>query len=239
MDHWGAIFICMNQPTNPWPIVGAILVAGAVIALAVFYSRPGSPAPSGGSLAGSAANPNVFNVSADDDTVLGDPNAPVTVIEFGDYQCPFCERFFRDVEPALREKYVKTGKVKFVYRDFAFLGDESRWAASASECADEQGKFWAYHDLLFERQRGENQGTFVKENLKRFASELGLERSQFDGCLDSEKYAQEIDKDLDDAKATGVSGTPTTFINGQLVRGALPLSEFERIIEAELAKAIQ
>ena len=221
---------------NPWPIVGAIIVAGGLIALAVFYSQPAPPLSNTSNIApDNNSGANALAASVDDDTLLGDPNAPITFIEFGDYQCPFCTRFFNEVESTLRDKYVKTGKMKFVYRDFPFLGDESRWAALASECADEQGKFWEYHDLLFVRHRGENQGTFTKDNLKRWAGELGLNQGQFDACLDSEKYAEEIKKDLEDARAAGVEGTPTAFINGEIVRGALPLSDFERIVEAKLA----
>ncbi|KKW28858.1 MAG: DsbA oxidoreductase [Parcubacteria group bacterium GW2011_GWB1_52_7] len=161
----------------------------------------------------------------------------MTVVEFSDFQCPFCGRFYKNVEPRLLDEYVKTGKVRFVYRDFAFLGDESTWAAEAAECADEQGKFWEYHNYLFERQNGENQGAFSKVNLKSFAKAVGLEGSKFDQCFDGGKYTAEVEKDLADARALGVNATPTSFINGVKVTGAVPYESFKVSIEEALANA--
>jgi protein-disulfide isomerase len=165
---------------------------------------------------------------------LGNPKAKVTVVEFGDYQCPFCGRFYKTTEQQLKEEYVKTGKARFVWRDYAFLGEESFWAADAARCANDQGKFWEYHDLLFERQAGENEGAFAKENLKRFARELGLDGNAFDSCLESTKHRIEIESDVKDGSAYGVSGTPTTFINGQKVVGAVPYEQIKVIIDAAL-----
>ncbi len=135
--------------------------------------------------------------------------------------------------------YIQTGKVRFGYWHFAFLGQESFWAAEASECAAEQGKFWEYHDLLFERHQGENVGTYSKENLKRFAAELGLDTERFNECLDSGKYADLVRADTITARSLGVRSTPTFLINNRPVIGALPFEFFQQIIEAELERASQ
>ena len=224
----------MDEQTNKYLIPGAIVFAGAVIAVAVLYSVNGSPPKNidADNTAAIAALPMVTS----DDFVLGDANAPVTVIEYGDFQCPFCGKFFKDTESVLRENYIKTGKIKFIYRDFAFLGQESLWAANAARCAGEQGKFWEYHDYLYNNQRGENQGAFSKDNLKGFASVLGLDNGKFSVCLDSEKYLEEIKKVTKDGASAGVQGTPAVFINGKINVGALPTATFTQIIEDELSK---
>src|SRR5512136_1838566 len=122
--------------------------------------------------------------------------------------------FATDVERQLEDTYVKTGKMKFVYRHMAFLGNESQWAAEASECASEQGKFWEYHDKLFASQKGENQGAFSKDNLKKFAADLKLDTAKFNQCFDSGKYADKIKQSNAAAQQLGVSGTPTVFVSG-------------------------
>jgi len=118
------------------------------------------------------------------------------------------------VERQLEDKYVKTGKIKFVYRVMSFLGEESQWAAEAAECAGEQSKFWEYHDAIFANQKGENQGAFSKDNLKQFAADLKLDTAKFNQCLDSGKYTDKVKKSNDDASKLGVSSTPTILLNG-------------------------
>jgi protein-disulfide isomerase len=132
--------------------------------------------------------------------------------------------------------YVKTGVVRFGYLHFAFLGPESGWAAEASECADEQGKFWEYHDLLFARHGGENQGAFSKDNLKKFAADLKLNTGTFNTCLDSGKYASVVQADAEFLQSLGVQSTPTFLINATPIAGALPFDQFQKIIESEKAK---
>ena len=219
---------------NKFLIPGAIIAAGLIIAVAVIYSVNSPSRPNAGSnkTAAVASLPAVTS----GDFVLGDQNAPVTFIEYGDYQCPFCGKFFKETEPVLREKYIKTNKVKFIYRDFAFLGPESTWAANAARCAGEQGKFWEYHDYLFSNQRGENQGTFSKDNLKSFAAALSLDKDKFSACVDGDKYVGEIQKQTKTGGEAGVQGTPANFINGILYAGALPVANFTQIIESELNK---
>lgn len=147
---------------------------------------------------------------------LGKKSAKVQLVEFGDFQCPYCGQFFNLIEPQLRKDFINKGDVIFAYRDFAFLGPESQDAALATRCASEQGKFWPYHDLLYSRQNGENQGAFKVENLKRFASELKLNQNKFDACLDGKKYTTQVEKDLSFGQNQGVNGTPTLFVDGQL-----------------------
>ncbi len=117
----------------------------------------------------------------------------------------------------------------------AFLGEESQWAAEASECAADQGRFWEYHDLLYARQKGENQGAFRKENLKQFATELGLDAQAFDACLEGGKYTSRVKADTAFARSLGISGTPAFLINGRPLLGAQPFEAFRAVIEAELA----
>jgi len=228
-----------SQP-SPYLIPGSILVAGALIAGAVIYGGLSSGAkPSKGvATVGAGGSREVAPIKnlEDNDPILGNPKAKVTLVEFGDFQCPFCGRFFSTTEKQIIDKYVKTGKVKFIYRDFAFLGQESEWAAVATECAKEQGKYWQYHDYLYTHQDGENKGAFAKDNLKSFARELGLNSGQFDSCLDSDKYLEEVRKDTEDGRKAGVGGTPTNFINGRVITGAVPFEQFEQMIEEELKK---
>lgn len=164
----------------------------------------------------------------------GDSNAPVTIVEFGDFQCPFCGRFSTDTEPQIDEAYIQSGKVRFGYFNFAFLGQESNWAAEAAECASDQNKFWEYHDMLYSSQSGENQGAFNKDNLKKFAEDLGLDTSAFNECFDSGKYAQLIQEESSTASSMGVRSTPTFFINGQAVVGAQPFEIFQQTIDSFL-----
>ncbi|MBR9678484.1 MAG: DsbA family protein [Nanoarchaeota archaeon] len=181
-----------------------------------------------------ALQPNV-QVSVDDDPVKGSANAPVTIVEFSDFECPFCARFYEQTMGLIDENYIQTGKVKLVFRDFPLAFHENAQKASeAAECADEQGKFWEYHDSLFENQ-GEWSSIGVNK-FKEYAQELGLNTEKFDACLDSGKYASEVQKDLSDGQGYGVSGTPTFFVNGIKIVGAQPYSAFQQLIEQELAK---
>lgn len=170
-------------------------------------------------------------VSADDDPALGDKNAPVTIVEFSDFQCPFCARFHQQTFPQINEEYVKKGKVRFVYRDYPLPFHQfAQKASEAAECADEQGKFWEYHNKIFENQQG-----LGADNLKKWAVDLRLDTKKFNDCLDSGKMAAEVQKDLQDGSSYGASGTPAFFINGKLISGAQPYQAFKQAIDAELA----
>lgn len=161
----------------------------------------------------------------------GDPKAPVTVIEFGDFQCPFCGRYAADTAPQVEQQYIKAGKVRFGFVNFAFLGSESTWAAEAAECAADQNQYWEYHDKLYSSQSGENQGAFNKDNLKEFAKDLGLNTQTFNDCLDSGKYTALVQSDTSFSSSLGVQSTPTFVVNGQSVVGAQPFEVFQQTID--------
>jgi len=196
-----------------------------------------SLAPLGGSQPSGTGNngqgqPSAVAASADDDPVLGLKDAPVEIIEFSDFQCPFCGKFFSETLPLLKQKYIDTGKAKIIFRDFPLgFHQFAQKAAEASECADEQGKYWAMHDKIFG-----NQSALDTASLKKYAQEIGLDTAKFNACLDSGQFASEVQKDLADGQSYGVSGTPSFFINGISLVGAQPFSAFEQIIESELAK---
>ncbi len=169
-------------------------------------------------------------VSVDDDPAHGPADAPVVMIEFSDFNCPYCGRFARETLPLLRENY--DGRIHFVYRDFPILGDSSLQAAVAAECADDQGAFWGFHDLLFENQRGFNQEMFI-----RFGEALELDIEQFTTCQNDSATRDEVIADYTEADRLGVGGTPTFFINGRRVVGAQPYEVFQSVIDEELASA--
>lgn len=170
-----------------------------------------------------------MEVGVDDDPALGPEDAPVVIVVFSDYECPYCTKAEETIKKVL-EAY--PDKVRFVLRDFPLPNHKNaQKAAEASECADEQGKFWAYHDKLFA-----NQQALSLQDLKRYAQELGLESAVFNQCLDSGRYLQEVEKDLKDGQSYGVASTPTFFINGQKLVGAQPLEAFKEIIDQKLGQ---
>ena len=163
-------------------------------------------------------------IGVDDDPVLGSPDAKVLMIEFGDYQCPSCRMFWKDIEPRLKKDYIDTGKVKLVFRDFPLMQihPEALLSAMAVDCAGEQGKYWQYHDKVFREQynRGDDVIRLKAADLKKWAKDVGVDQPKFDQCLDSEKFKDEVLKDKADGDAAGVQGTPTFFINGRIMGGA-------------------
>ena len=180
---------------------------------------------------GNAEETPTVDVSADDDPVMGDEDAPVTIVEFSDFQCPFCKKANDEALNLVKEDYVKTGKVKLVFRDFPLeFHPEAELAALAAECADEQGKFWEYHDVLFA-----NQDSLGDAKYKAWAEELGLDTEQFNDCYKSLKYLDDVRGDMADGQKYGVSGTPAFFVNGRLISGAQPYSVFKQEIENALA----
>jgi protein-disulfide isomerase len=169
-------------------------------------------------------------VNADDDAFKGDKNAPITIIEFSDYECPFCTRFYTQTLAQIQKEYIDTGKVKFVYRDFPLgFHQNAQKAAEAAECAGEQDKYFELHDKLFDNGVAGGIASF-----KQFAGQIGLNQGDFDNCLDSGKMASEVKKDFQDGQSYGVSGTPAFFVNGKLISGAQPFSAFKQVIDAEL-----
>lgn len=182
------------------------------------------------------AAPTKVNIKVTaDDPFLGDPNAKLTVVEFGDFQCPFCGKFHNEVVSELKKDYIDTGKIKFVFKNLAFLGKESTDTANAALCAKEQNKYWEYHDKIYISQSGENQGTFSIDNLKKFALDLGIEPTQFNDCLDAQKYNAQVTADNAEANKNGFNSTPSTAVGDTPVVGAQPYSAFKTIIDQKLA----
>lgn len=175
------------------------------------------------------------NVAVGNYPVQGDPNAKVTVIEFADFRCPFCEQWFKNTEPSLMKDYVNNGKVKFYFRDYAFLGPASTLAAEAAECANDQNQFWALHDYLYQNQPDESDTSmYTIDNLSQVAGTLGMDQTQFQSCLSSKKDTDKAAKDLSDGQKAGVNGTPTVFINGIPLVGAVPYDQLKQQIDAAL-----
>ncbi|MHA7646882.1 DsbA family protein [Nitrosopumilus sp. S4] len=182
-------------------------------------------------------------VSIDNDPIIGDPDAPITIIEFSDFQCPFCARFHIQTLPLILEEYIDQGKVKLVFRDFPIqsIHPNALPAAVAAECANEQGKFRAMHDMLFDNQNEwSNQETVNAVSIfSQYATTIQLDQEKFDSCLSNGKYIDEIRKDLDDGRDYGVTGTPGFFVgNDKLgyveLKGAQPFDSFKKIIDVQL-----
>lgn len=228
-----------------WKVIAGIF---ALLFVVTFVNNLGSgnqPAvPTGAAVAApspGAQQPNpTVNVDmktlADNDPFIGNANAKVVVVEFSDFQCPFCRKFHDETWLQLKTNYIDTGKIKFVYRDFPLsFHQNAEKAAEASECAHEQGKFWEMFEVLFKNSQGDGTGLNTAD-LKKYAADLGLDTTKFNSCLDSSKYASEIQKDEQDGGAVGVQGTPSFIINGQLIAGAYPYSAFQQAIDTALAK---
>ncbi len=222
-----------------YAVATSIIIAAIIISFSVVYSgniiagndlniiNTGNTQPQAQPQQPSAGDD--AKISADDDAVKGNANAPVTIIEFSEFQCPFCGRFARDTLPSIIKDYVDTGKVKFVYRDFV-VHSSSQKAQEAAECAGDQNKYWEYHDIVYQ-----NQGALDDESLKKYATDIGLNIATFNSCFDSRKHKAEVEKDTAAGRSAGVSGTPTFFINGNKFVGAQPYSKFKTEIDAALS----
>lgn len=170
-----------------------------------------------------------YTVSPDDDPYIGAEDAPVVIVEFSDFNCTFCNRFYDETLSLVIDTY--GDKIRFVYRDYPILAQSSVSAALAAQCAFEQDNFWNYHNILFD-----NRGNFAREQLIGYAETLGLDAEQFTTCLDNQQYQDEIVADFREAQALGIRGTPSFFINGRFVSGAQPFAVFAAAIDEELAK---
>jgi len=171
--------------------------------------------------------------SVDDDPMLGDPNAPITIIEFSDYECPYCELHTTQVENQIIENYINTGKANLVFRDFPLdFHADAMPAAVAANCARTLGgddaSYFAFHDKLYANQQNLNEAAY-----KQYASEMGLDATQFADCL-AQNDTSEIEKDLADGQAYGVTGTPAFFINGYFIAGAYPYETFTEVLDGNM-----
>lgn len=212
----------MKLSTDTKIILGISVVTVAILSIGVFLLSKGSSATS------PSQKVNEKLLIKPDSHKVGSDSAKVKVVEFGDYQCPACGAANPIVNKILSDY---KDRIEFVFRNFAFVGQESTWAGEAAECSAEQGKFWEYHNFLYDHQKGENQGTFNKDNLKGFAKFLNLDAQKFNSCLDSDKTSSVVSSGTADGQAAGVNSTPTFFINGEKNAGVLSFEQFKSKID--------
>lgn len=234
-----------NQKKNNYILPASIVIAAVLIAGSVIYSiGVKNIKPETQTATIQEATQKITGPQIDDDVILGDPQAAVTIFIFSDYQCPYCGKFFKESELLIRKNYVETGKLKMVYKDLAFLGPESIAASQAAECARDQGKYWAYHDAIFEIEikefetlgNNEHTGNLNKETFKKIASDLKMNTDEFLACFDSQKYAAEVEKDIKEANSIMERpSTPTIFINDKMIQGAYPYNVFSQAIDEALS----
>ncbi len=228
-------------PAKPWflLIIGLLVggLAGFALRPLVMPAAAGPVAPLAGVPdSGQINEPNphqsvMLAVIAGARHFQGNPDAPVTLVEFGDFNCGYCGKWAAETLPLIDEKYIKTGKVRMAYVHFPILGPDSMTAAEAAECAAQQNNFWDYHNLLYV-----NQGTgFTPANLTQLAGELGLDTSTFEACLANFPDRASLEDDIRLSQVMGVRGTPAFLVNGFPLAGAYPYADFERVIEGALA----
>ncbi len=225
-------------------LIAAVVIGGSVLFASLYHPAAQSTAGTGGDSGATSTatlTPAQIMTLGPRDAILGSPNAPVTMIEYGDYQCPFCGMFFSQTEPEIVQNYVNTGKVKMVFRNFPFLGPESTAAAEAAECAEDQNKLWVYHDALYQakvndvaRGGSEDDGYFTNALFLSLAQKLDLDMPTFTNCVDNNLDSSTVATDVTNASAAGVNSTPTFFINGTEVSGAEPYATFSQVIDAAL-----
>ena len=233
---------------------GSILLAAIVVAGALVYNtgtKSGTPSDNNNEPQGSSLSVDEIKTAlaeaAKSRIYLGDPKAPVHFVEFGDFQCPFCGKFHKEAFSDLKKDYIATGKVKMTYIDLAFLGEESIKSAEAAQCAGDQGQYWKYYDFIYsylwdnyytQNKNGENAGVLAADHLKKFAKDLGLDAAKFNECFDSRKFKSKVEESQTVAqKVLGDQiSTPTSFVNGRIISGALPYAQLKKLIDEELAK---
>jgi protein-disulfide isomerase len=218
-------------------VIGAVTLGAVLLAFALIYPtmRPVGEVVTPESV----ARPQVQANSA------GDPDAPVRLVEYADFQCPVCATFYEEVEPQLVEVYIATGKLRFTFRSMGlFIGPESEAAAEAAYCAGDQGRFWEMHDIIFANWNGENAGAFSNPRLVAFAETIGLEMGEFRNCFNGGDYADEVQQDQLDGRQAGVDATPSFILSWtvdgeertEFIRGLLPFDQFQVKIDAALAE---
>ncbi|MGI0026758.1 MAG: DsbA family protein [Nitrosopumilaceae archaeon] len=223
------------------PSVGIGAAIAGIIVFAIFMVVPG--VVNSADTAKTANNDNEkFQLSLLSDNaspVLGSKNAPITMVEFGDYQCFYCNQFYHTTEPDIVKNYVNTGKVKLVFKDLTIIGQDSINAAHAAHCAQEKGKFWEYHDMLYNNWNGENTGWASSKNLLAFATKVNITASDFSACMTNAKYISTVQGSVSDAHTLGLTGTPDFFIIGPdnsitKIVGAQPYASFDEIFKSIL-----
>lgn len=219
----------------------AIVLAGVLISVSIiFTSGSGSLSAAVGDSGEGVLPERVVGPTelvTEGDPVLGDPNAPVTIVEFSDFQCPYCRLFWSQTYEQLKTEYIDTGLVRLVYRDYPLSFHPAAYqSAVAGQCAQEQGRFWEFHDVVYAEQEKQGQGTisYGETELNAWAQQAGLDGELFAACLASGAHDARIDEAIAAGNRSGVTGTPTFFINGRIVIGAQPFEVLQQVIEAEL-----
>ena len=229
-----------------WLGGGLLIALIAVVALIIIDRQEDDPSLAGGpsNVATVVPGPAIESSIVQDGMVLGDANAPILVVEYGDYQCPFCTKFARESMPLLIQDFIATGQIRFEFHEFPIIGSttdgfdqegESFLAAEAAACANDQGMYWTYHDLLYANSLGEHKDSFTPDRLKLIATQApGLEVETFNSCLDSRTHRDDVQAMGDSAIANGINSTPTFIVNGQPVTGA-DYDELKAVIESQIA----
>ena len=231
---------------------GPLLALGAVLVLtvaAVVWGLTGKPSGDGnaepvaevstgdGSAEGPSPLEGLARRQAGDPLAQGDVDAPVVMIMWSDFQCPFCGRFARETEPALVDRYVDEGTLRLEWRDFPYLGEQSPLAARAARAAGEQGAFWEYHDALYALELPPNSGQLTQERLTGIAADLHLDVARFTTVLQSPEVADAVAADFAEGQGLGITGTPAFLVNGTPIMGAQPENVFDDAIEQAAARA--
>lgn len=226
------------------PLIGVAAIAAitaAILVSAVAMSNESDMGLGGDDITATVAYPDrIYGGihTGNGSPLLGDESAPVTLVEFGDYQCHFCEIWHAQTLPLIKENYISSGRVNLVFVDYAFLGKDSPQAAHATYCADEQGMYWEYHDMLYDSQQSRIDGGWASaSNLAQFASMLDLDMGAFDECMSSDKYADRVTYNRQVGSLQGVEATPTFFVVGSdgtpiLISGAQPYATFARVLNS-------
>jgi protein-disulfide isomerase len=231
-------------------LIAAVMVGGAIVFATLYKGGDFVAAPTGGAgnnnvvkATSTTTNPAAAMTLGSRDAILGNANAKVTLIEYGDYQCPYCVQFFSETQPQILQNYVNTGKVRVVFRDFAFLGPESTAASEAAQCAEDQGKLWAYHDALYNAKLAddnkggtEDDGFFTTAEFLKLAQQVGLNVPTFTSCINNNTDANIVAQEKGAAANAGIDSTPSFIVNGQMLTppGAQPYSVFQQALDAAL-----
>jgi protein-disulfide isomerase len=242
-----------NLPTKPKkatvPIVVAVvavLVTGAMLVPALLDGGSEEPSRGAAEVSREGGRPpldendpllQVIRRDAGDPLAVGDVDAPVVMINYSDFQCPFCGKFARDTEPVLMERFVENGTLRIEWRDFPYLGPESTTAARAGRAAAAQGRFWQFHDAMYEDQPPPNSGKITEDYLADVAERIGLDVERFRRDMSSKKIARAVQRDFQEGQSIGVTGTPAFLVNGQPVMGAQPTDVFVELIEQSAEQA--
>ncbi len=226
-------FNCIDYTKLLNKIVIGLIVIAIIVSIVLTVTNTGDLSNTQGEQTGQMHG-TVSTIHAS--PILGNPTAPVTIIEFGDYQCHQCYNWFHSTKPQITRDYIDTGKANLIFVDLAFLGRDSPTAAQATYCAGEQGRYWEYHDILYISQEPKiDNGWASSERLKAFAFSMNLDTDMFNSCLDSKKYLKDVRYNSQQAKKHGISGTPGFIIVGpnsqEQISGAQPFQVFKQIVD--------